>query len=127
MVWLWFGYVTSEYISRFGDGRLAYWCQLNQFTEGEHIAHKPSAKENKMLQQTHTVQDHANNTASETSRRYAQSFVRILQVIWGIISKVAGFLLNGFHLFVAGAEQSRSPQNDYWWDSTEIVDDLFNR
>ena len=80
-----------------------------------------------MFQQTHLVEGHDNKTVYQANGRYVKSFVGILQIVGSVVRKSAAVLLNGFHTFVTNAEQPRSPQNDYWWDSRETVDDLLNR
>ena len=80
-----------------------------------------------MYQQPRTVQDHDNKAVYKASPRYAQSFVGILQAVWGVVYKIGTTVLHGFHSFVASAEQPSSSQNDYWWNSPKAVDDLFNR
>jgi hypothetical protein len=80
-----------------------------------------------MFQQTDTTLDHDNKIAYKANRNYAQSFVRILQIVWSVICNISAILLSGFHSFVRSAEQNRPQQHDYWWDSPEVVDDLFQR
>lgn len=77
-----------------------------------------------MYQQTHTVQDRDNKTMNKANHSLAQAFVVILQVIWGILRKIAASVLFVFHMFVQSAEPQRPANNDYWWNSSEIVEDL---
>lgn len=79
-----------------------------------------------MFQPTHTVQDRDNQTANKASNGFVQSFVGILQFVWHVIPKMVTIILNGFHSFVTSAEQPRTTKSDYWWNSRETVDDLFN-
>ena len=80
-----------------------------------------------MYQQTHTVQDQDNQSLNKASHNLAQAFVVILQVIWGTGRKIGATVLNGFHTFVASAEPQRPSNNDYWWNSSEVVEEVYKR
>ena len=88
---------------------------------------EPSNKENKMFKQTHIAQDQNSPTTYNTSSGLTHSFVKSFQLVWRVIGKMTGIVLNGFHLFVANAEQPSTPKNDYWWDSPTTMGDLFKR
>ncbi len=80
-----------------------------------------------MSQQTHRVQNHDHKIVYKANARYGQTFIGILQVIWGAIRKITANGLIVFHTFVESTEQQASPQNEYWWNSPDTVTDLMKR
>ena len=80
-----------------------------------------------MIQQSHPNQEQTNKIIYKANPRYSQSFVRILQVLGGVIRKVAVGVLIGFHNLVESTEQHHPSHQEYWWNSPDVVDDLMKR
>ena len=78
-----------------------------------------------MIQQSYQKDDLVSRFVIKAKSRYAILSVNVLQPSIRVIRNTFGAVLAGFHAFVESAEKQRSPQNKYWWDSSETVRYLF--
>jgi len=80
-----------------------------------------------MIQKAYLLETLFQRTFVEAKPRFGKSVGRTTRNFLVMARKLVVAALEGFHTFVEAAEQQRTPRNNYWWDSHNTAQRLFEK